>query len=372
MRSWFASLMIVLCALPLMLNAQECEYPNQVSRIIGAAYSAQLIFGSDQREYQVGEPINFCLSVKNFDGRSLGLTYPVANKTRFQIWNKQGGIVWRNVNEEVVQRHSESIPFLQSRILGRDAFTRELAPGQYVLMGQTTATSDTLWLSITVIPSQPARSPLQIIPLFLDFGEVVIGDTKSAFLYAINTVCDTIFVDSLSASNTIFTVEPRSLRVEPQCFGEPPKNPSHVTIEFSPSMAGSFSGVILFHSHYTVNSFGDTRFFTDTVMVQGKGVRPTLIEASGVVAPFTYDLSQNYPNPFNPTTTITFSIPKSDYVSLKIFDMAGREVATLVKGFVKAGTHVVEFDASGLATGTYLYRLVAGEFASVRRMILIK
>jgi len=88
--------------------------------------------------------------------------------------------------------------------------------------------------------------------------------------------------------------------------------------------------------------------------------------------PKDYTLSQNYPNPFNPTTTIEFSIPKSGYVSLKVYNTLGQEVETLFQGFQKAGSFKAEFNASKLASGVYLYRLESGNVSMSRKLILMK
>lgn len=86
-----------------------------------------------------------------------------------------------------------------------------------------------------------------------------------------------------------------------------------------------------------------------------------------------YRLSQNYPNPFNPTTNIEFSIPQASNVSLKVYDLLGREVATLLNNVrFGSGSQTVSFDASNLASGVYLYRLKAGAFIQTRKMTLIK
>jgi hypothetical protein len=85
-----------------------------------------------------------------------------------------------------------------------------------------------------------------------------------------------------------------------------------------------------------------------------------------------YSLDQNYPNPFNPATTISYSIPEESLVSLKIYDVMGREVAELVNGRQLAGVYNVNFDASSLASGTYFYKLTAGDFVSVKKMVLLK
>ncbi len=83
-------------------------------------------------------------------------------------------------------------------------------------------------------------------------------------------------------------------------------------------------------------------------------------------------LSQNYPNPFNPTTTIRYELSANSVVSLKVYDVLGREVKTLVNEFKPAGTYAVEFDASGLASGVYFYRIKAGVFTSMKKMLLVK
>ncbi|MBK8550061.1 MAG: S8 family serine peptidase [Ignavibacteria bacterium] len=92
---------------------------------------------------------------------------------------------------------------------------------------------------------------------------------------------------------------------------------------------------------------------------------------SGMI-PKTYSLSQNYPNPFNPTTKINFSIPKQGIVTLKIYDVLGKEVMTLVNETKAAGNYEVEFTGSSLASGAYFYRIESGEFTDIKRMILLK
>jgi hypothetical protein len=88
--------------------------------------------------------------------------------------------------------------------------------------------------------------------------------------------------------------------------------------------------------------------------------------------PGEYTLSQNYPNPFNPSTKINFTLAKSGNTTLKIIDMLGRELATLVNGFTAAGSHDVEFNAAKLSSGTYFYQLTSGNFTEVKKMMLVK
>jgi len=91
---------------------------------------------------------------------------------------------------------------------------------------------------------------------------------------------------------------------------------------------------------------------------------------AGVVREFS--LAQNYPNPFNPSTRIEFSLAATSQVSLKVFNVLGQEVATVAQGTMNSGAHVVTFDASRLSTGVYFYKLVAGNYTSTRKMLLMK
>jgi hypothetical protein len=88
--------------------------------------------------------------------------------------------------------------------------------------------------------------------------------------------------------------------------------------------------------------------------------------------PATYGLSQNYPNPFNPSTVINYSVEKPGMVSIKVYDVLGREVADLVNEFKSAGRYNVSFNGSGLASGIYFYNITSGSFNSVRKMMLVK
>ncbi len=88
--------------------------------------------------------------------------------------------------------------------------------------------------------------------------------------------------------------------------------------------------------------------------------------------PTTYELKQNFPNPFNPSTTIKFDIPQESNVVLKVYNMLGEEVATLVNDMLPAGFYRFNFDASGLASGTYIYRITAENYVSTKKMLLVK
>ncbi|MBI5473293.1 MAG: T9SS type A sorting domain-containing protein [Ignavibacteriae bacterium] len=88
--------------------------------------------------------------------------------------------------------------------------------------------------------------------------------------------------------------------------------------------------------------------------------------------PSTFDLEQNYPNPFNPTTTIRYQIPAANRVQLKLYDLLGQEVATLFDDVQEPGRYRLVFDANGLASGMYVYRLQAGSFVNTKKLLLLK
>ncbi len=142
-----------------------------------------------------------------------------------------------------------------------------------------------------------------------------------------------------------------------------------------------FKGVILCQTLIALNSgatlegraLAQTAVTLDANAITDPGVATGI---ASVVAPKGFDLSQNYPNPFNPSTTIRYSLEKAGMVSLKVYNVIGQEIGTLVNGFQAAGSYSVLFNSKdgkvSLGSGVYFYRLDAGSFVSIRRMILMK
>ncbi|MEW5842350.1 MAG: T9SS type A sorting domain-containing protein [Bacteroidota bacterium] len=98
----------------------------------------------------------------------------------------------------------------------------------------------------------------------------------------------------------------------------------------------------------------------------------TSVEKHSTDLPTHFGLKQNYPNPFNPTTTISYQLPSNSFVTIKVYDILGKEVAALVNGNESAGTHNVNFDASKLTSGVYIYTINAGGFVQSKKMLLLK
>lgn len=111
----------------------------------------------------------------------------------------------------------------------------------------------------------------------------------------------------------------------------------------------------------TTNIFGN---YLDTTV--------TPVRSTPNPVPKSFALSQNYPNPFNPTTMIRYSVPQNSQVTLNVYNVLGQKVATLYSGMQKAGNYEVQFDATRFASGVYFYRLQAGSFSSIKKMMLLK
>ena len=116
-------------------------------------------------------------------------------------------------------------------------------------------------------------------------------------------------------------------------------------------------------------NFGIVDIFSELLAY---GLLITGFEKNETDLPLEYTLKQNYPNPFNPLTTIEFSLPKSGDVELKVFNLLGQEVSTLVSKKLNQGKHTYTFDGKNLASGIYYYQLVAGDYREVKKMILLR
>ncbi len=110
-----------------------------------------------------------------------------------------------------------------------------------------------------------------------------------------------------------------------------------------------------------------TSAYSNEVNLTVTGIR---MDRAGV--PDEFDVSQNYPNPFNPSTNIAFQVPSASHVTIRVYDMIGREVATLANADYPAGYYNVTFDANGLSSGVYLFRVTAGGYVRLKKMVLMK
>jgi len=114
---------------------------------------------------------------------------------------------------------------------------------------------------------------------------------------------------------------------------------------------------------YLVYDASDAAFTIDMI---------TSVEEIQANIPTEFDLSQNYPNPFNPVTLLEYQVPKASLVSIKVYDLIGREVAILVNEVKQPGNYQVSFDGKNLASGIYFYKMITEDFSLVRKMNLLK
>jgi hypothetical protein len=129
--------------------------------------------------------------------------------------------------------------------------------------------------------------------------------------------------------------------------------------------------LVFYGTHYSLYDFVEIDY-TNPILI---GVdKFTFNPANGIVnnSPTNFSLLQNYPNPFNPSTTIIYSVPEAGVVTLKVYDILGREVRTLLNEYIAAGAYNVVFNAHGLSSGVYFYKLTAGNSSAVKKLMLIK
>ena len=130
---------------------------------------------------------------------------------------------------------------------------------------------------------------------------------------------------------------------------------------------------LVVNANFNANYSLTQRFDTEPVTGLGKDSRVRKqITFTGMNPVNEYALEQNYPNPFNPVTTISYAVPKEGNVTMTIYDALGKEVATLVDERKVSGRYTVQFNASTLASGMYMYKLVSGKYSSVKKMVVVK
>lgn len=134
--------------------------------------------------------------------------------------------------------------------------------------------------------------------------------------------------------------------------------------EFDSGITGTPRGALISMTGYGYAA-SSSGFFRTTSLL-------TALEPLPGNLPAGFELAQNYPNPFNPATNIGFRIAKAGFVSLKVYDVAGREVATLVAENLAAGSYQYTWDGSGFASGVYYYRLSVGAEVQTRKMLLVR
>ena len=195
---------------------------------------------------------------------------------------------------------------------------------------------------------------LSIMPDTVDFGFIGIGGTPDTAIVMTNLGNDTLFA-SVTSSNSVFTVMTPTVLV-------PPNETARDTVTFTVTSGGRDSAYIVVTGNHPTSP--------DTILVRGEGNIAVGVElASGV--PETFDLQQNYPNPFNPSTLIRYQLPKRVHVSLRVYNLVGRVVESLVQQEQDTGYYEVRWSPR-VASGVYFLRIETGDFAKTMKVLLLK
>ncbi len=200
-------------------------------------------------------------------------------------------------------------------------------------------------------------------------GNTILADTAAMNGNGFNGIN---FINTSSFQNRVLTANSDVMLTNPYGFENGNWQPS----SGSPALTGSsFSWTQLTDPYFTqttfVGAFGQTNWASNWAQYNPVNYTIGISRISGEV-PSKFNLTQNYPNPFNPSTKIKFSVPNSGLVSLKVYDVSGREVVNLINENLAVGTYEFAFNASKLNSGVYFYKLSSGSFSETKKMMLVK
>ena len=216
---------------------------------------------------------------------------------------------------------------------------------------------------------RPVFAELDALPLKINFDSTAISDSSFQYLYVISKGSAHLIIDSITISDNRFTTDNFNSSVEPYSYQKLP-------IKFNPDLITDYTATL------TVFSSGGQK----QVVLTGIGKDNAVGVDEEFFTPIAFSLEQNHPNPFNPSTKISWQSPVGSHQTIKVIDVLGNEIATLVDEYKPAGRYEVEFQSSvgsrQLASGVYFYQLLvsglrskdgkAGEYSAVKKMILLR
>jgi hypothetical protein len=226
------------------------------------------------------------------------------------------------------------------------------------------------WLIQAYIDTTSALPPWPLISTSVDtlqFGQIVasgdIDTTISLWIYN-NGAEQPLTVSMPPTAITPVTIRP-AFTILPVSATIETGDSAEIQITFNPFAVRTYPGVLAItnnsHNHSPKN-----------IIIRGEGIAAQAVELPNHSLPTEFSLAQNFPNPFNPTTDIHFSLPTSASVRLTVYNVLGQEIALLVNETLPAGAYRQTFDAARLPAGIYFYRLEAGSFTDIRKMMLLK
>jgi enterochelin esterase-like enzyme len=219
--------------------------------------------------------------------------------------------------------------------------------------------------SISMFGWAGAFSPnIAIPPFYVDFPLNSDGDIVDSVMARWQQHNPTVLASQLSLNSDLTIYFDCGTYDEFECY---PMNTAFADSLDKLEIPYTFESYSGSHFNQLPSRFSLSLTFLDSIMI------PTSVESSLFNSnPEDFILYPNYPNPFNPTTRITYSIPQTSFVSLKVFDVLGNEVTTMVEKELSAGKYEFEFNGGGLSSGIYFYQLIAGNFTETKKMELIK
>jgi hypothetical protein len=191
------------------------------------------------------------------------------------------------------------------------------------------------------------------------FGSVPVGDSAVIAFDLISNSSGDINITGFFNREESYTVE----HTVP--FVLSPYNSESIKVKFKPISNGRFNDTMHIRSDTDISRIAQLMILvgqTDT----------TALSITEEYTANEFILEQSYPNPFNPTTTIKYQIPELSFATVKVYDVLGGEVAKLINEELPAGSYEIEFNAAGLPSGVYFYRLQAGSFVNTKKMVLMK
>ncbi len=203
--------------------------------------------------------------------------------------------------------------------------------------------------------SRPTFAELNILPLKVEFDSTNISEFKTQQVYIANSGSAQLNIDSITISDSRFSLSLNNNSIEPY-------SSKKALLQFLPDSLLTYNALLKVYTNGGIKE----------IVLTGIGKDNTVNVEDKTFTPIVFALEQNYPNPFNPSTKIKWQSPISSWQTLKVYDVLGNEVATLLDEYRSAGNYEVNFNASDLSSGIYFYQLRLGNNLEAKKMMLLK
>ena len=207
--------------------------------------------------------------------------------------------------------------------------------------------------------TRPTFAELKVLPLKVEFDSTNVSEFTTQQVYIANIGTAQLNIDSITISDSRFSLSLNSNSIESY-------SSKKAVLKFQPDSLMNYNALLKVYTNGGVKE----------IVLTGIGNDNTVNVEDETFTPFVFKLEQNYPNPFNPSTSIQYAISERQFVTLKVYDLIGKEIVTLVNEYKPAGSYEVEFNPASsiknLASGIYFYRLQAGDYVKTKKMTLLK